>query len=105
MAKPPTKLVSHSPIPHTEVSVALQSPDEQQQEGLVDDQLAEEPERLLPPLEVGSVAPLQHRVVLLAREQDLHAVGAVLEERDAEAGDVRGQVCHLGLKFRECCQW
>jgi len=49
-------------VPHREVSVALQGPDEQDEERFVHDQLAEHAEALFFALKLGAV-PLQDRVV------------------------------------------
>jgi hypothetical protein len=49
-------------VPHREVSVALQGPDEQDEERFVHDQLAEHAKALFFALKLGAV-PLQDRVV------------------------------------------
>lgn len=87
-------------VAHREVSIALERPHEQQQERLVHDELAKEPEALVLAHQVLPV-PLEYRVVRHAREQDLHGVGPVVQEGYATAGQVARQVRHLRLQLGE----
>ena len=87
-------------IAHVKVAIGLERADEEEEEGLVHEQLAEEAQRFLLALQFGAL-PLQQRVLFHAGEEDLHGVGAVVEERDPARRQVRRQVRHLRLQFGE----
>lgn len=87
-------------LTHRKVPIRLQRPDEQQQKRFVHDQLPEQTQPLLLAQQLGPL-PLQHHVIFVVREQDLHRVRAIVEERNAARCQITGQVAHLRLQFGE----
>ena len=88
------------PVPHGEVSVGLQSADEEEEECLVHDELSKQSQSFLLPHELRPV-PLEHAVLLHPREQDLDAVGPVVQEGNAERLELLTHLSDLGLQLGE----
>ena len=88
------------PVSHREVSIALESSYKEEQERFIHDQLSKQAQSFLFARQFRPI-PLQHRAIVVAREQYHHGVGSIIEERYTSAGQVAREIRHLRLQLGE----